>query len=238
LGVGALLATRRERPATLHPLERRAWLRFSTVNWIGLVGSQGPMFIIPLVVAIEVTSADYAPFYIAWAVTQMTFLLPHMMGQAYLAESSKHVETDGRLTLRMSLGVMAGVAVAAVPAGMVLGRTLGPDYLVVGQLLPWLLAGCIPWAVTSMHLAYARRRHEDGIVVVITAAFFIITVGVTALVTPLAGIPGAAAAWVIGNLAVALVAIRLAAARRSVNIPEFLAVDFDRVDLDLEGVAR
>ena len=177
-------------------------------------------------------------FYIAWAVTQMTFLLPHMIGQAYLTESSKDIDVDDRMTLHLSLGVMAVVAVLAVPAGLVLGVTLGPDYEIVARLLPWLLAGCLPWAVTASHLARARRHHEDGAVVAITVSFFVVTLGAVALGAPSGGVTSAAQAWVVANVMVALFATRIASGRTAVRPQRPLELGLDlEMDLDLEGIA-
>jgi len=235
VGAGALLLARPRPAAALHRDERRAWFRFATINWAGLIGSQGPMFLIPLIVALSVSSADFAPFYIAWAITQMTFLLPHMIGQAYLAESSKDVEIDDRMTLWLSLGVMAAVTVLAVPASIVLEASLGPDYSSVGRLLPWLLAGCLPWAVTNSHLARARRRHEDGAVIAITGSFFVVTLGAVSLAAPSGGVVSAVEAWMLANVVVALLATRIAGTWDAARALDRLDTELD-MDLDLEGV--
>ena len=108
-------------------------LRYSTVHFVGLLGSQGPMFLIPLVVAVTVDSASYAPFYIAWAITQTAFVIPHMLGQTFLVETAKSGVDEDRhrlVTLVLAAGTMGVIAVASFVVGPVLSWSLGSEYRV------------------------------------------------------------------------------------------------------------
>ena len=191
------------------PSSSPGWFRYSTVNYLGLLGSQGPMFVVPFVVAISVDSASFAPFYVAWAITQTAFVVPHMVGQAFLVEAAKpgaDPRHQLRIALSVALGAMLAISVGSLAVGRFVGWSLGDDYQQTAALLPWLLAGCIPWALTSSVLAQARLRHDGIAVVCITTTFFVLTVGAAAVGSASDGVMGAARGWLVGNLVAAVVA--------------------------------
>lgn len=220
------------------PADAGASLRYSTVHHLGLVGAQGPMFLVPLVVALRIDSSSYAAFYIAWAVTQTAFVIPHMLGQTFLVETAKRGFADAghqRLTLALALGTMTSIWVASVVIASALGASLGVGYAAVGTLLPWLLLGCIPWAVTSTVLAHARLHHESSVVVLVTTAFFVGTIGGVALLAPNGGGVGAAEGWLLGNVVAAALACGLRVARRRERTT-WTTLDLRSTDvLELEG---
>ncbi|MGH9085644.1 MAG: lipopolysaccharide biosynthesis protein [Acidimicrobiales bacterium] len=221
------------------PRSSPGWFRYSAVNYLGLLGSQGPMFVVPFVVAISVDSASFAPFYVAWAITQTAFLVPHMVGQAFLVEAVKPGADHRhqlRIALSVALGAMLAIAVASLAVGRFVGWSLGDDYHQTAALLPWLLAGCIPWALTSSALARARLRHEGFTVMCITATFFGLTVGAVALGSASDGVAGASRGWLVGNVAAAAMAgaTLLAELRSALGTPE--AVEPILVPLELEAV--
>jgi O-antigen/teichoic acid export membrane protein len=191
----------------------RAWFHFTTVNYASLLGAQAPLFLIPFLVSLQVDHSAFASFYIAWAVTQTVFAVPHMMGQTYLVEAAKPAadpEHQLRLLLGLSVGVTAAVALGSVLAGRAIGWSLGPDYDSVATLLPWLVAGCVPWAVTSSLLARARHLHQSSIVVGVTAWFAVASVGCILWLSHDGGVMGAAHGWVVANLLTAALAVTVA----------------------------
>jgi O-antigen/teichoic acid export membrane protein len=186
------------------------WFRYASVNYLGLLGSQGPMFVVPFIVAISVDSVSFAPFYVAWAVTQTAFVVPHMVGQAFLVEAAKPGADHRhqlRIALFVALGAMSAISVASLAVGRLVGWSLGDDYQQTAALLPWLLGGCVPWALTSSALAHARLRHDGKAVMCITTAFFALTVGAVAIGSADGGVTGASRGWLLGNLVAAVVAI-------------------------------
>jgi hypothetical protein len=204
--VGALVLVSREpvRPGWWRnpAVAVRPWIRFSNVNFLALLSTQGPMFLIPFIVALEVEGAGYSPFYVAWAATQMLFLVPHMFGQAFLVEAGRdEADLHHQLSLMLRLGVTAtgGAAIVSLLIGPAVAASIGPAYTELGDLLPWLLAGCVPWAVTTTLLANARVADHSSFVVGVTATFFAATV-VGALLSAGDGPSSVARAWAVANL--------------------------------------
>ena len=81
-------------------------MRFATVNWVGLVATQGPIFAIPLLVAFSVDSADNAPFYVAWSFGAMAFLLPQTIGQVTLSEANYDGQVSNKLIHGLKLALL------------------------------------------------------------------------------------------------------------------------------------
>ncbi|MGH2683941.1 MAG: hypothetical protein ACRDJP_00550, partial [Actinomycetota bacterium] len=81
------------------------------------------------------------------------------------------------------------------------------DYDDAARILPLLMAAGVPWAVTSIALAEMRVRHSHAGTTAITAVFAAgVLLPALALVPP-DGLDGAVMAWVIGNVAAALVGL-------------------------------
>ncbi len=183
--------------------DRRAWTRFSLVNYLGLLGSQGPQFLVPLVVALQVTDVEYAPFYIAWGATAIVFMVPHMLGQTLLVESSKSGAPRSALAL-MSLAVSMALAVVitlgSFGAGPIVSAVLGPDYRQVSTALPWLLGAAVPWSITCTALAHERSRANSRSVVLLTLLFAVAAVGATGVGVAAGGVMGAARGWFVANV--------------------------------------
>lgn len=221
--VGALALRRHgHRGTRLHPLpiEARPALRYAGVNYLGLLAAQGPNFLLPLIVALNVDDDTYAPFYIAWGVTTVVFLIPHMLGQTLLVEAGKDGANFGhqfRTALGLSVGLMVMITVAVYVMAPLVTRILGDDYVEAQDLMPLMVASAIPWAVTSICLARARALEHTGSIVFITTTFFVSTLGLALVLTPDQGAGGAAIAWALGNTLAALAALSTLVWRRGRN---------------------
>jgi O-antigen/teichoic acid export membrane protein len=209
----------RLRPA---PGELTSWLRYSNVNYLGLLGAQGPTFLVPVLVALQTGSAEFAPFYIAWTITTVVFVVPHVIGQTLLAEASKvDANADGQvpIALWLSIGFTGCAAASAWVIGPLLGSMLGEEYSAVATQLPWLLSAAVPWAITSTVLACARVRREGRTVVTVTAVFFAVTLTSVGVATATSGIDGAVRAWFVANvLAAAFALTSLPAPARTIDL--------------------
>ena len=212
--LGVHLLHRREHPERTwwsRPPDRwRPLLRYAWVNYIGLLGSQGPTYIVPFVVAVLVRGEEYAPFYLAWAVATIVFAVPHLIGQALLAESSKAAaprDEQVRLALLLSVGAMIVVAVGSIGLRMTVHHHVGSELRGALELLPWLVTPAVPWAVTAILLARARLRGDAGVVILVTGSFFTCSLAFVALMAAGGGIDGAARGWVLANVVTMLVAL-------------------------------
>lgn len=193
-----------------------AW-RYASVNWVATLAAQAPQYVAPLVVAAAVSTDVNAGFYLAWSIATVVFLVPHSIGQVVVSEATR---TPGRMRHHVALGLAVSVAVGALATLTALaGRSLvtgvfGEGYATTAQVLPWLCVASLPWAVTSMCLAVARTRGTWVGTMVITGGFAVLTLVPLVVLVPARGVDGAAAGWILGNLAAALVATAYTAAER------------------------
>jgi len=212
IGVFALFrTTHRNDRARLLPLPRQTGsaFRFACVNYLGMLAAQGPQFVVPVVVAWWVSPEDFSPFFIAWSITVVVFLVPHTISQVVLAEGS-HKSASRSQQLRHGLFVSVGLMLLATGATIV-GAGVLPlifprGYELAVVLLPRLVAAGIPWAYTCMCLAKARVEGNHRDTVAITVGFALFTLVPTSLMTSRFGTDGAASAWLIGNVAAAFLA--------------------------------
>jgi O-antigen/teichoic acid export membrane protein len=213
------------RPATL-----ASFSRYAGVNWIATLSSQAPQFVLPLVVAQSVRPSINASFFLAWTVTSMVFLVPAAIAQVLLVEDGKDAQateveatasTDrARDALAFSLGLATVAWLGSLVAGPALAAVFGSDYDRIARLLPALMLAGIPWAITSIRLTEARTRKDQPATVAIT-----VTLGLAILIPVLVFVPdggttAATTAFLVGNVAGAVVATVMHERwRRSVRHP-------------------
>jgi O-antigen/teichoic acid export membrane protein len=206
------------------PSTARAAARFSFVNWLSTLAYQGPQFALPVIVLANVTSEDNASFYVAWGITAIALYVPYGIGQALLAEGGKDgawLRGQVRLAIVLATGLMAAGTVVATIGRDIVTTVYGADYSEASDVLPMLVGATIPWAVTSMYLTESRVRHRNAATVAITATLTIATLGPALLLVPDRGLEGAAAAFLFGNMAAAVVAVacHLSARRTDEPVP-------------------
>jgi O-antigen/teichoic acid export membrane protein len=210
--------------AFLAPLVRRGWLRlrplpararraaqFAGVNYLGQLAVQAPFFAVPFVVLVQVSAVENARFYLSWGVMSVVYISVQMIGQALLVEGGRG-GADHRRQAAVSLGAGLAVATTATVLSLALGPLLaslyGPAYGPVATLLPLLVGGTIPFAVTMTLLTMARIRERSNSTIAVAVAFAVAVLVPTVLLTASDGVLGAAWGWTIGNtIAAALAAL-------------------------------
>ncbi len=211
------------RPSLRRPAALGTVARYSGVNWVATLASQGPQFVLPLLVAASVTSADYATFFLAWLVTGLVFLVPGAISQVLLVEGSKdasqaagtgaadHVPAPDRAreALLFSLVLSVSAWLASLLAGPVVDVVFGDAYDDLARTLPALMAAGIPWAFASVRLSQARIRRDQFATVAITLTLGVGILAPALLWIPDHGVAGATRAWLLGNTAAAIVAVVL-----------------------------
>jgi O-antigen/teichoic acid export membrane protein len=81
----------------------------------------------------------------------------------------------------------------------VLAGVYGSDYESVGELLPILVAGTIPFALTMTLLTTARIREQTNSTIAIAVGLAVIVLVPTLVLTASEGTVGAAWGWTAGN---------------------------------------
>lgn len=205
------LLVRRRSAHPLRPLPEtwRPGLRYSSVNYLGILLVQAPTFALPLVVAVEVSSPQYAAWYVAFSIASVIFLVPHTLGQVLLVEGGKGgavLARQVRLALGLALGFMAVVAVAARFGSQIVTLVYGEDYADAADILPTLVVAGVGWAITSICLTKARVEESMAAIVVIAGTLAVAILGPALVLVGRDGIQGAALAWLVGNVVAAVVA--------------------------------
>jgi O-antigen/teichoic acid export membrane protein len=204
------------KPATAH-----AAVRYSAINYVSTLAYQAPYFALPVIVLSNVDSATNGSFYVAWGIVAIAFYVPSAIGQALLAEGGKggaHVRTQMRIALTLAIGLMAlGTLVTFFGKGLVIAA-FDESYREAAHILPAMMLAGIPWAVTSLLLTEARVLHRNVATVIITVTLTL-SIIVPALILvpesgPKGGLDGASAAWLIGNVFAAVVAVAVTAVSR------------------------
>jgi O-antigen/teichoic acid export membrane protein len=221
-GVAFLVPLAHRDRLRLRPLPTRARraAQFAGVNYLGLLAVQAPFFAVPFVVLAQVSAVENARFYLSWGVMSVVYISVQMVGQALLVEGGRG-GADHRRQAAVALGAGLAIATAATVMSLGLGPLLadlyGSAYAPVATLLPILVAGTIPFAVTTTVLTTARIREHSSLTIAVAAAFAIAVLVPTLLFTASDGALGAAWGWTIGNAiaaVLALLASRLAARER------------------------
>lgn len=192
------------------PGSRAAAIRYSAVNYISTLAYQAPQFVLPVIVLLSVDPDRNAAFYVAWGITSIVLYVPMAIGQALLAEGGKDgAELRGQVRIVL-VGTTALMGAAAVTAW--LGRGLvtvvyGADYDDSARILPALVVAGIPWAITSVYLTEARVLHRHIPTVAITGVLTVAILVPALVLVPEDGIDGATRAFLVGNVAAAVVAV-------------------------------
>lgn len=213
-GVAAALASPRLAGGRLRlrpkPVRARAAARYSAVNYLSTLAYQAPYFALPVIVLASVTEESYASFNVAWGIVAVAFYIPTALGQALLAEGGRdgaHLRSQVRLALLLALGLMAAGAVAVFLGRDVVTAVYGDDYADAARVVPVMVAAGVPWAVTSLLLSEVRILHRHVATVAMTLSLTLAIIVPALLLVPDDGIDGASAAWFIGNVVAAGVAL-------------------------------
>lgn len=199
------------------PKAARAAISYSAVNYLSTLAYQAPYFLLPVIVLAKVGDDTYASFNVAWGIVAVAFYVPTAIGQALLAEGGRdgaHLRYQLRLAMGLALGLMVSGSLVALVGNDVVTSVYGDGYRNAARILPAMVAAGVPWAVTSLYLSEVRILHRHVATVVITGTLTAAIVGPALWLVSRDGIDGAAASWLAGNLAAAIVATAAVAVTR------------------------
>ena len=187
----------------------KAVRRFALANWGSMLATEGPIFAAPVIVAASVSSRENAPFLVAWSISTMTFVLPHMMSQVLLSEASKEedLKAVARRAYILAQTVTCTVTLVAWAGAGVIADLYGSEYADLETQLPILVGANIAWVVTTISLSVARAREQSKVVLGLGLLFAVSTLGMTLILAPTGGATAAGWAWFGGNCLTALVAL-------------------------------
>ncbi|MFN3216139.1 MAG: lipopolysaccharide biosynthesis protein [Acidimicrobiales bacterium] len=183
--------------------------RYAGANAASMLLTEGPIFAAPLVVAAVIPAEETAPFLLAWSIATVAFVVPAMLGNVLVSESSQtgSIASAARRAYLLSQVGTCVLTLGAWVAADTIASIYGPDYSSLGDLLPVLVGANIAWVVTSVSLSVARAQERSSAVVGLGLLFALSTLVPIIAVVDSAGTEGVAWAWFIGNVTTALAAL-------------------------------
>ena len=116
-----------------------------------------------------------------------------------------------RLALTIAIGLMAAGALVTFLGKGVVVAAYGEDYRDSAHVLPAMMLAGVPWAISSLLLTEARVMHRHVATVTITVTLTMAIIVPALVLVPGTGeghgLDGASAAWLVGNVIAAVVAI-------------------------------
>lgn len=135
--------------------------RFFAADYLGALVLYGTMFLVPVLVALRVSPATYAYFFLAWAIASTMNLVAVNMAVPMAVEGVHDPSSLAgycRSALARALGLLCvGVVVIGLAAPYTMGL-LGAGYLDAVPLLQLLAFASLPSAVVDIYLGTLRAR--------------------------------------------------------------------------------
>ncbi|MBP3080576.1 MULTISPECIES: lipopolysaccharide biosynthesis protein [Streptomyces] len=200
----------RETRGTARPPTLRELGRFLAGDCTGALFSLAVVYLVPVIVAAQVSPADNAYFYVTITIGGTVNLLAVNMGASLTVEGAHDPARLGRNTraalLRMARIMVPVCAVLFLGAPYILG-VFGAEYAGAATgLLRWYAVGALLRVVTEVYFSVERARSRTSGLAWLQGVFCVVMLGLTLLLLPRAGLVGAGVAEVAGLAVVALVA--------------------------------
>ncbi|MEU9991291.1 lipopolysaccharide biosynthesis protein [Streptomyces sp. NPDC048045] len=221
------------RPPTLKEIGR-----FLAGDYTGSLFSLAVVYLVPVIIASQVSSEDNAYFYITTTIGGTTNLLAINMGASLTVEGSHdpgRLATDTRAALKRMARIMLPIAaVLFVGAPWILG-VFGDGYaLAATPLLRWFAVGALLRVVMETYFAVLRAQSRTAPLAWLQGLLCLLVLGLTLLLLPRMGLTGAGVAEISSlTVIVAIAAPKLWKTLRAAPqaAPDAAAADGDLSDL-------
>jgi O-antigen/teichoic acid export membrane protein len=216
--------------------------RFLAGDYTGSLFSLAVVYLVPVIIAAQVSSEENAYFYIATTIGGTTNLLAINMGASLTVEGSHdpaRLAANTRAALRRMARIMLPIAgLLFIGAPWILG-VFGDGYAdAATPLLRWFAVGAVLRVVMETCFAVLRAQSRTAGLAWMQGLLCVLVLGLTLLLLPRMGLTGAGVAE-ISSLAV-IVAIAAPKLWRTVRsapaVPETAAPDGDLADLGAREV--
>ncbi|MDF3299968.1 lipopolysaccharide biosynthesis protein [Streptomyces tropicalis] len=230
--------------ARARPPAAREIGRFLAGDYTGSLFSLAVVYLVPVIVASQVSAADNAYFYITTTIGGTVDLLAINMGASLTVEGSHEpgrLAADTRAALLRMARIMLPVCGVLFLGAPYILHVFGAGYAhAATPLLRWLAVGALLRVVTETYFAVLRARSRTAGLAWLQGLLCLLVLGLTLLLLPRTGLTGAGVAEV-ASLAV-LVGIaaprlyRIVRAAPAPEVPEDAAPDGDLADLGAHEV--
>jgi O-antigen/teichoic acid export membrane protein len=163
------------------------------------VGNMAPQFVLPILVAAMLSTAENGVFYTSWRVAGGFMIISVAVATSLFAEGShdpRDVRRNVWRSLRLIGAVLVPVALGTVAFGHEVLGVLGPEYVEGFPLLVLLAIGAFPDAVTNVYVAVLRLERRFRLATALTASIALVMLALTAVLLPVFGIAGFGVAFI------------------------------------------
>jgi O-antigen/teichoic acid export membrane protein len=194
-------------PAT-SSLSLRALARFVGGDYAGSVFAQALLTLMPLLVVALLGSVEGARFYVPWVIVTTIDLLAGNLATSLIVESARD---EGRLAemaatvVRRALSLVVPLAAVTVVLAPLVLVPFGAGYASESATTLRLLGlATLPRALSTLYVGVCRAQRRVGCIAAVQAGQAVLVLGAAAVLVPAAGLAGAGAASLVGQVVVAL----------------------------------
>lgn len=172
-------------------------------DYLGSLAWTAATTLSPLLVFDMAGSRRGAVFSLVWSIGLALYLVASAFGQSLVAHGDRdptRVEAHYRQALRQALLLLTPVVLVLIVAAPVLLAPFGHWYATHGAtVLQLAAASALPNAVQTLQVARARVTRDMRMVATMLIVLCVLVLGLTALLVPRFGLPGAGIAWLVGQ---------------------------------------
>jgi O-antigen/teichoic acid export membrane protein len=172
-------------------------------DYLGVLATSMALGVAPLMVASLSGATEVAPYYLAWSVTYVLYLVSRHMGAAMLAERATHPNRRHALyaetILLTVIPVVCGALVILMLAPQIM-LIFGSPYIVAGtDTLRILAVATVPGSLVTAYLAICRAEGWVRAIAGLQIAILVALVAIGGPLTASLGSSGMAWAWLAAN---------------------------------------
>ncbi|MFI1971099.1 lipopolysaccharide biosynthesis protein [Streptomyces cinnamoneus] len=233
------------------PASYREMGRFLAGDCTGSLFSLAVVYLVPVIVAAQVSSADNAYFYITSTIGGTVNLLAINMGASLTVEGSHdpaRLAENCRAALRRMAKIMVPVCVLLFVLAPHVLRVFGQGYAdAATPLLRWFAVGAALRVVMEVYFAVLRAQSRTAGLAYLQGLLCFLVLGLTLLLLPRMGLTGAGVAEICSlTVIVSIAAVKLRAVLKAARVPASPAApvttetppDGDLADLAVHGDRR
>ncbi|GHK03313.1 hypothetical protein SY2F82_51100 [Streptomyces sp. Y2F8-2] len=215
--------------------------RFLAGDYTGSLFSLAVVYLVPVIVASQVSAADNAYFYITTTIGGTTNLLAINMGASLTVEGSHdpaRLAANTRAALKRMVRIMLPVCGLLFLGAPVILHVFGDGYAhAATPLLRWFAVGALLRVVMETYFAVLRAQSRTSGLAYLQGLLCVLVLGLTVLLLPRMGLTGAGVAEISSlSVIVAIAAPKLLKIVRTAPadaVPEDAAPDGDLADLEV-----
>ncbi|GAA0405702.1 lipopolysaccharide biosynthesis protein [Streptomyces luteireticuli] len=232
---------------TARPAGAREIGRFLAGDYTGSLFSLAVVYLVPVLVAAQISSSENAYFYIASTIGGTVNLLAINMGASLTVEGSHDPERlaeNCRAALRRMAKIMVPVCGGLFLLAPYILAVFGPGYTEATPLLRWFAVGAALRVVMETYFAVLRAQSRTAGLAYLQGLLCLLVLGLTLLLLPRMGLTGAGVAEISSLTVIAsIAAVKLRGVLRAASAPpagaaDATAPDGDLADLPAHGERR